>query len=263
MGASAAPDMFVEFAYLTASVSSQKPLLTYGPPGAQITSDVSHSHRPSKTALDMVARALKNAGVTPHFDVGCNYQPLPSGATADPACTYGPPLPLPASCASGATWTPSCAIIPVQFASGGEHAEETACDPESDAPCQFPYNAGTVGWKSGYQYFRDVVFHFDPLRFNIFHFVLSAHALGLPKESCLDANGTPDPACQQNNILFHVPRTNSGMGDVGGGDVLHTTGAFGNNFTGRMPSSPGPSRTNWVTTLSAGTLERSAYPIAR
>src|SRR5262249_18722922 len=41
--------------------------------------------------------------------------------------------------------------------------------------------------------------------------------------------------CEANTPLFHVPRTNSGMGDVGGGDVLVTTGAFGNNFVGQDP----------------------------
>jgi hypothetical protein len=214
------PDIFVEFAYLTAPAG-----LTYGYPGQpQVTTAAPHSHLPTKTALDMVARAFKNANIAPHFDVGNNYQPasLPNCSTA---------------------WTPDCAIIPAALAKGGKNVAEAFpwCgtdnngNPVNAANCQFAYYPGTIGWKSGYQFFRDQVFGFDPTRLGIFHFVFAAHALGLPRALCLDDNGNPDLNCQSTNPLFHVPRTNSGMGDVGGGDVLLTTGGFGNNFVGQDP----------------------------
>ena len=48
----------------------------------------------------------------------------------------------------------------------------------------------------------------------MFRYALFAHALGLPKsEEPTDAG-------------FHVPRTNTGVGDFPGGDVMVTLGAF-------------------------------------
>ena len=61
------------------------------------------------------------------------------------------------------------------------------------------------------------------MRLNSVHFVMSAHFVGLPRSD--------DPT----HPLYHVPRTNSGMADVGGGDILQTTAAFGNNLAGQDP----------------------------
>ena len=73
---------------------------------------------------------------------------------------------------------------------------------------------------------------FDPNRMDIFHYALWAHALGLPKEPCLNTDGSPNLTCQQSNPDYHVPTKSSGFGDVGGGDVLITLHAFGFNFNG-------------------------------
>lgn len=224
------PDIFFEFGYLTAPTG-----LTYGNDGfvpggfpPPVTTALAHSHLPTKPALDLAARAFMNAGIAPHFDVGNNYQPA----------SY------PASCSiMSAAWTPDCAIIRTTsaltgtpLAKGGQNEPETACGVGGPANCQFKYFPGTVGWKSGFQYYRDERFGFDPRRLNIFHYVLGAHALGLPRNFCLNADGSPNTICQSSEFSgFHVPRTNSGMGDVGGGDILLTTGAFGNNFTGQDP----------------------------
>src|SRR5262249_62071377 len=43
---------------------------------------------------------------------------------------------------------------------------------------------------------------------------------------CLEADGSADAACQQSNADFHVPRTNSGVGDYPGGDLMVTLGGF-------------------------------------
>ena len=232
MGALAGvPDIFFEFAYLNAPAG-----LSYGiddtdlstPP--RITTDQPHSHRPTKNALNLLARAFKNAGITPHFDIGCNYQPATNPLDVDPECAYSttpPPSPTSALCTTPSTWTPDCAFIPVALAKGGKHAPEYSpwCGLLVTNPdgCQFKDYPGTIGWKAGFQYYRDDVFQFDPLRLNSFHFVFSAHFLGLPRSD--------DPT----SPLYRVPRTNSGMGDVGGGDILQTTAAFGNNFTGQDP----------------------------
>ncbi|MCK7510070.1 MAG: hypothetical protein MZV70_42560 [Desulfobacterales bacterium] len=48
----------------------------------------------------------------------------------------------------------------------------------------------------------------------MFRYALFAHALGLPKSE--------EPA----DAGFHVPRTNTGVGDFPGGDVMVTLGAF-------------------------------------
>jgi hypothetical protein len=138
---------------------------------------------------------------------------------------------------------------------------KTACGLDPEAPCQFPNHPGTVGWKAGYQYFRDAPVaadgsqlsaaqesaleescelsgvcpdrrRFDANRMDFFHYSLWAHALGLPKASCLNPDGSPDAVCEQTNPDFHVPVTSSGFGDVGGGDSLITLGAFGSNFNG-------------------------------
>ena len=48
----------------------------------------------------------------------------------------------------------------------------------------------------------------------MFRYALFAHALGLPK-----SEEPADPG-------FHEPRTNTGVGDFPGGDVMVTLGAF-------------------------------------
>ena len=73
---------------------------------------------------------------------------------------------------------------------------------------------------------------FDANRRDFFHYSLWAHALGLPKEPCLNTDGSPNLICQQTNVDFRVPGRSSGFGDVGGGDSLITLHAFGFNYNG-------------------------------
>ena len=178
----------------------------------------------------MVADSFDARGIKVHFDVGQNYQGLS--------------LPY---------------IVPQDQAQGGQAISETrACnskqdpsDPateppyecativngqvsaQADMPGQYPKYPGTVGWKTGFQLMRDDLFGFDPTRKDSFHYALFAHSVGIPKDACqvedppdsgifvslpeADCNARPD---------FHVPRTNSGIADFPGGDLLITLGAF-------------------------------------
>jgi hypothetical protein len=209
-------DLFVEIDYMYAAQGT-----TYGG-----VAKPAHSHLPEREALGKVAAAFDEKQITVHFDVGAAYQ--------NPPASY---------------------IIPAEFARGGQGISETRacfnpkylenaaepmmieCAPGSDGkivmPGQYPAHPGTVGWKTGFQFLRDVVLGMDRNRKDLFHYVLFAHSLGIPKEDCLNDDGSPDLACQQGNADFHVPRTNSGIADLAGGDVLVTLGAFEN--TEKLP----------------------------
>lgn len=242
MGASPSiPDLFVELGFFKTN-------------GWAAGSGVgAHDHRPTANALAMAGKAFKRAGINPHFDVGLD----DAGDDRYPAAKN----PLTGQCASLSTWSLGCAIVAPAYARGGEIVTESACGATPGAPCQFPDYPGTVGWKSGYQYFRDAPVaadgtqltaaqeaaweesceksgicpprrRLDLNRHDFFHYSLWAHALGLPKEPCLNEDGTPDLVCQQNNPDFHVPVRSSGFGDVGGGDSVITLHAFGFNYNG-------------------------------
>ena len=213
-----------------------------------------HSHMPTPAAIKLMGDAFKNApvdcigevckGIRLHIDPGPDYE--------YPFCT-------PAERAAG-----NCIIVPGTLARGGEALNETAtqCTRLEGDPvwvCQYPDYPGTVGWKTGFRYIRDEVLagppppadpsleddpceapgntcvrRFDANRHDMFHYVWFAHSVGMPKSTkpCLegsvpanDVNGL----CQApitDNPDFHIPRTNSGVADFPGGDVLVTLGAF-------------------------------------
>jgi len=216
-------DLFIELGAMFTTAEN-----TYGD-----TAKPAHSHLPGLEALQLMGDAFANApvsapggsGIRVHFDVGDAY-PLGSVAQEQYIIRDDPGLPQ------------------FDLARGGELLDEqvTVCAPaEGDPPyvCQFSQHPGTVGWKSGYRFLRDHVTHvngapapsdfdetlcgttgyactrrFDPNRQQSFHYALFAHALGLPQEE--------DP----NHPGFHVPRTNTGIGDFPGADVLITLGGF-------------------------------------
>ena len=190
-----------------------------------------HDHLPAELAVTMVGDAFKNApvknpdktcgllsqlpcgptGIKVHFDVGNNYQANP----------YVIP------------WSPG----PSSLARGGEFIDEmdTQCGPAAST-CLFPDYPGTVGWKTGFWQYRDqplthaneadclaagvnCVRRFDRARKDIFHYALFAHALGVPRAE-VDEPSTPgiDEAV--------TPRTNTGIADAPGGDILITLGFF-------------------------------------
>ena len=248
MGASPVhKDLFGEIAYMYAAEGT-----TYGG-----MAKPAHSHLPAQDALNMAAESFDKApivnpdgtkGIKVHFDIGGNYQP----PFVDPATGLAYPS-LPSDCQ--ANWQPRCAIIPVGLARGGKNISETRACPNPDDPVsgqpiecgsnpipgQYPLYPGTVGWKTGFQMLRDAVLvdstgmAFDYARKDMFHYVLFAHSVGIPKAACQTElpNGDllSDFDCQENNPGFHVPRTNSGIADFPGGDVLITLGAFEDDFT--------------------------------
>jgi VCBS repeat-containing protein len=217
-------DLFVEIGYMKSDAPA-----TYGD-----VSKPKHSHLPTPAALKLVGDAFANAPtpIRVHFDVGNAY---PS-SDADQYIIRGAGL-----------------------ARGGDAIDEmvTVCAPgATDQPwvCQFSNYQGTVGWKSGFRFLRDEVLvapegqdcdapgsacelRFDRNRKDMFRYALFAHAIGLPKaeEPCLDANDVAVPpnaatgrcdAPLRSNPDFHVPRTNTGIGDFPGGDVMVTLGGF-------------------------------------
>ena len=243
MGASSTvPDVFVEFGFFTSG-------------GWGGTSTVgAHDHRPDVSALDMVARAFKRVGMNAHFDVGVKSSSSPYPAGVNPLTT--------SSCANPATWTLACAIVPNAHARGGEFITEKTCAGLSTT-CQFSSQKGVVGWKSGYNYFRDAWVQnngnefpdpqtennceqnggctrrrFDENRHDFVHYSLWAHALGLAKDPnrCLAPN-VFDPVqnrCEDasgnlvaDNPAFHITGTHSGFGDRWGGDTLIGLHGFG------------------------------------
>ncbi|HEY7534131.1 MAG TPA: hypothetical protein VH681_15275, partial [Nitrospiraceae bacterium] len=215
-------DIFVEIGYFATDRD-----VTYGN-----NSKPEHTHLPTPDVLKMVGEAFQNApvsnpdgrtGINIHFDVGNTY---PSGA--DPF------------------------IVPSNVARGGDVLNEldTVCQRGPEDPpwiCQFSGYPGTIGWKSGFRFFRDMPLNltgeecdlaeqdgdpntncervFDRNRKDMFRYALFAHALGVPKASCLQ-DGFPNVDCQENDPLYRVPVTNTGVGDFPGGDLLMTLGAF-------------------------------------
>jgi hypothetical protein len=211
MGADPArKDLFIELGYMGTNNA-----LMYGfGDAARIRNP--HTHLPSEAALRSMADAFARKGIQVHFDVGNNYQ------TPAPSFPY--------------------VIIPAAggLARGGEVFDETITQcvrgaNDHPAVCQFSDYPGTVGWKTGFRFLKEEAF--DPVRKDMFRYAFFAHSVGIPKDSCqLTLPGgtmVSDPACDRKDASgrsvrpdFHVPRTNSGIGDFPGGDLLITLGAF-------------------------------------
>ncbi len=171
-----------------------------------------HTHLPTAAALQMMGDAFAAQGIRVHFDVGNNYQ------FGEVSSNY---------------------IVPMGLAQGGDAMnemdtvcvrDETANPPDAPWVCQFSDYPGTVGWKSGFRFFKEE--NFDPIRKDMFHYALFAHALGIPKASCLVTDpesidfGYPDLECMDTDANYHVPQSFTGVADFPGGDILVTLGGF-------------------------------------
>ena len=232
-------DLFVEIGYMSIGADSGGNWPTYGgiakPP---------HSHLPSLEALQKVAEAFRKKGVNVHFDVGNNYQgtPLPyivpaalarGGEAIDERVTVCDRDPNdPSVCQfrdypGTVGWKSGFRLLKDQLIAGGPNGEPVPpLTASGDDPCDAPGST--------------CVRRFDAVRKDMFHYALFAHALGMPKDPCfekdqagnlvLDAFGNPktDLSCPGNDPTsgFFVPRTNSGIADFPGGDLLVTLGAF-------------------------------------
>lgn len=223
-----------------------------------------HTHLPSPEVLKLVGDAFALAPALPkpgakasirmHFDVGTDYW---SKWPTSVVTRYDKPV------AQGGIreyLVPAGETDPPGLARGGDAIDETitVCQREpGDAPwvCQYQNYPGTIGWKTGFKLLRDQVLsgpewpagtedpceapgstcerRFDRTRKDIFRYALFAHHIGIPKATmpCLDALGAPAEAVEGScavaeNPDFRVPRTNTGVGDFPGGDLMVTLGAF-------------------------------------
>jgi hypothetical protein len=184
-------DIFVEVDYLTA----------LGP------NNTGHSHLPKQEALDKVGQAFANApvdcdangckGVHIHFDVGNVYQkPMAGGPSV--ACATGMCDPY---------------IVPYNpgFAPGGNEIPEsvTLCNDGAQL-CAYP-GIPTIGWKAGLLFVRNnatvpgsnpaiPLGNFQSGRRNSYHYLLSGHAMGIPR-SFWSAYGNSTPAAPVSKLV--------------------------------------------------------------
>jgi hypothetical protein len=253
------------------AMQTTSPQTTYGSASAPYDSSATpilnsvplpaHSHLPGPDALRMLGDVYFNHGVVPHFDVG------------NTAAYLNASYPGNAGCSSGAPWTPDpvCQyLVPSAAARGGEMITESKCVPQDPnnpyATCRFYDYPGTVGWKFGFEAFRDApvtdsgqelttaaqlqawtagttpnyMLHrrrFDPPRRQFVHYLLYAHAQGKRKSLPCIVNGNPadydvgGASCTTNNPFFqpldyNVPSSSSGVSDLPGNGALITLGLW-------------------------------------
>lgn len=192
MGANpTAKDIFVEIDWL------------YGP---------NHVHIPKLPALSAIAATFLQHGIHLHFDVGNNYQgtpqaPLPAGYTA-----------------------PLSYIVPAFLGRGGDliNEETLICTSSATNTCEFPGYAA-LGWENGLNAIENgfgyppnytITPHFDHNRKDVFHYVLFAHALGLPSYN------------PQGALIPGVPASTSGAANRPGGDLMITLGLWPSDVAG-------------------------------
>src|SRR5688572_10352889 len=223
-----------------------------------VTDSVGHNHLPTPAVIKLLGDALKNAPtpIALHVDVGdlVTYRAIGPDYLSTVADEY----------------------LIMSDARGGETIAETACIPgqqtidptlPNSIGCHFPQFPGTVGWKFGFQHYRDQAVNgedglelnaaqetecyvdgtygngpgtacrrrFDPIRADLFHYFLYAHAMGMPKGNpCLSGgtdvpypvSGTASCGSLTNNPDFHVPKSFSGVADFPGGGALITLGLW-------------------------------------
>ena len=204
-----------------------------------------HSHIPSANVLKAVGDTLANppiggSPIAVHFDLGATL-----GAAYRAALQ-----------SSGADRY----IIAGSAARGGETIEEQVFE-------RFPTTPGVVSWPTGFQMYvqspvgpdgselspaeiaacfdtgtsgnpgtgvNNCRRRFDKNRQGLFHYVLYAHARGIPKSEfpCLDANQKPVPAgpggacAVAQNPDFYIPKSVSGVGELPGRYFMVTLGLW-------------------------------------
>ena len=243
-------DLFVELGYMKTDVQT-----TYG-------SDVkpAHQHMPYAEALRKAGDAYLAKGIKAHFDVGdptayhnlgAEYQATGAGAGVD---AYLVPSAQGTAAPRGgeaidesvtACPAPDCQFPGYPGTVGWKvgfkffrdqllSPNKPPLDANGDDPCDvdgvFP---GSDDGPGGVCERR-----FDRNRLQMFHFALGAHHVGLPVSEfpCLHGSDPvpagADGACSTGDVdnpNFHVPRTNSGIADFPGGDVLIVLGGFLDN----------------------------------
>ncbi len=255
-------DVFIEVGYMETSYVDADNDGVPDPTLYGVVAKPAHSHMPGHQALKLMGDAFATAPtgrINVHFDVGPDYPP---GDLLDRSKN-----------AEAYLVREDEGALPRTKARGGEALNEsvTQCAPGANVwECQFSQYPGTVGWKSGFRFIRDEVLNpptpvagqpdpcdapgstcerrFDRNRANIFHYAFFAHAVGLPEseKACLvsvnpkveadDVNGSC-ASVGVDNPAFHKPRTNTGIADFPGSDILVTLGGF-NDLFGRPVGTP-------------------------
>ena len=217
MGASSRhKDLFVELGAMKA-----KPGTAYGSIGAPLNADTAqivdgagHNHLPTPAVLKLVGDSFKNAPVT-----------NPDGIYGDPRAFRCRDRRITPSTRLTRARTPTNISSPRLRREAASRSSETACVPSATQTCQFPAFPGTVSWKIGFQLYRDAPVaaadgaeltpaeedaceaskaagtgscrqRFDSNRKDFFHYVLYAHARGIPEIDGPRIAGLPRPARQ-------------------------------------------------------------------
>ena len=200
----------------------------FSPTNPTITDTAGHHHVPTPEVLKMVGDRYAAHGIRPHFDVGdvgafhaLGVVPRPDNWENDDDYT--------ATVADQYLVGNGVGSNVASLARGGELIKETACNPptpESPSPgCHFPDYPGTVFWRFGLLFLRDMPVtddgaeltidqltdptkpdyydwiasthtqrtRFDHARANLFHYTLNAHARGTPKSLPCLVDGEPAP----------------------------------------------------------------------
>ena len=248
-------DIFIELGYMKTEDQT-----IYGGGAAKDP----HTHLPTPAAIKLMGDAFKNApvpnpdggnGIKLHVDVGANqeYQTgevsqyivpeaLARGGEAldesitTAGCTRVPGVDSVWSCQFSdypgtVGWKTGFRYIKDEVigTTDGSPVPEPPADANGDDPCDEPDSK--------------CVKRFDANRSDMFHYAFFAHAVGMPKSlnACLDVSNpaapveVPDvdgfcPAPLVENPAFFTPRTNSGIADFPGRDILVTLGAFSDRY---------------------------------
>ena len=238
-------DLFIEIGYMETIAATP-----YGG-----VSKPAHSHLPTHAALKLMGDAFANAPtgrVNVHFDVGNAYPPgeadeyIIRGTGARGGDGIGETVTQCTRLPTDPPWVCQFSAYPgtVGWKSGFRFLRDqvfsvTPTPPPTTPPTPLEDYCDVPVPNSNPVVLYTCDRRFDRNRKDIFRYALFAHALGLPQseEPCLD-NAVPPNAvppsittgrCDaplRDNPDFHVPRTNTGVGDFPGGDVMVTLGAF-------------------------------------
>jgi hypothetical protein len=171
-----------------------------------------HLHVPKLSALKPVAETFRGHEIYVHFDVGD-----PTALDSVYGSNY---LRYSSSYMESGSAHPAF-IVPAGYARGGNVIDESdlTC-PSTEPSCTYPqFSDSVIGWKKGFLSLKNglnglgIPALFDPIRKDIFHYALFAHALGGP----FNSHGVP---------LDTNPRGFSGVGDRPGPDFMLTFGLW-------------------------------------
>ena len=196
----------------------------FSPTTPTITDTAGHHHVPTPEVLKMVGDRYASHGIRPHFDVGDVGAFHALGVVPRPDADWEHDDDYTATVADQYLVGNGVGSNVASLARGGEIIKETACDSGSPG-CHFPDYPGTVFWRFGLLFLRDMPVtddgaeltidqltdptkpdyydwtasthtqrtRFNHARANLFHYTLNAHARGTPKSLPCLVDGEPAP----------------------------------------------------------------------